>query len=153
MRIIETKQKINILILISIIGIAIGQFAFLFSVQSKVIWRFDGELSGSSPWGGELNFNVPPNPLVSNKHVIEVSQYFSVIGDREIGNVTFLHLSSNLSFFFEYFFGQGSYKGTEYVSEIWFLPPGMYNITWNNDDSRPHYKLFAVSFFYPVIRL
>lgn len=147
---IVTKQIIKILILISILGIGAGQFIFLFSVQSKVIWRFDGVSSGSSPWGGELTFNVPSNSLASNKYVIKVSESFSFIGQFERGNITFLHLASSQSFFFEYYLGESSLKGTESESETWILPSGMYNITWNNDDSSPHYKLIAASFFYPL---
>lgn len=146
---IEVKTK-KIILLISILSIAAGQFIFLFSVQSKVIWRFDGVFSGSSPWGGEFNLHVPPNPLASNKYVIKVSESFAYVGQYEQGNITFIHLASLQSFFFEYSLGDGPFIGTESESVMWILPSGMYNVIWNNGDAHPHYKLIAVSFFYPV---
>ena len=111
--------------------------------------RFDGVSSGSSPWGGELTFNLPANPLFSD-YVIEVSEDFSYLLSREEGNLTFYHIASGQSFFLEYYLREGSYQGTEYERSIWNLPPGIYNITWNNDDPNPHYKLIGKGFFYPV---
>lgn len=147
-----SHKKKNIIIVVIGLIVAIGQFSFLFSVQSRIIWRFDGVSSGSSPWGGELTFNLPPNPIFS-QFAIEVSEDFTYLLQREEGNLTFYHLASNQSYFLEYYLGDSPYQGTEYERRIWNLPSGMYNITWNNDDSKPHYKLTAMSFFYPLDEL
>ena len=144
-----SHKKKNIVIVVVGLMLALGQFSILFSIQSRVIWRFDGVYSGTSPWGGELTFNVPPNPIFSD-YAIEVSESFTYLFQREEGNLTFYHIASNQSFFLEYYLGDSPYQSTEYESRIWNLPSGMYNITWNNDDSRPHYKLTAMSFFYPM---
>ncbi len=82
-----------------------------------------------------------------------MSESFTYLLQREEGNLTFYHLVSNQSFFLEYYLGDSPYQGTEYERRIWNLPSGLYNITWNNDDSRPHYKLTAMSFFYPMDEL
>jgi len=145
-----SHKKRNIIIVVIVLVVAIGQLIFLFSFQSRLIWRFDGVWSGSSPWGGELTLNVPPNPLLSNKYVIKASGYFSIMGQYEEGNLTFFHLASNQSFFLEYFLGEGTIVGTDYEMEIWILPSGMYNITWHNSNANPHYELIAASFLYPV---
>lgn len=147
-----SHKKRNIIIVVVVLIVAIGQLVFLFSIQSRVIWRFNGVDSGSSPWGGELTFNLPPNPIFS-QFAIEVSESFTYLLQSEEGNLTFYHLASNQSFFLEYYLGDSPYQGTEYEEKIWILPSGMYNITWNNDDSNPHYKLTAMSFFYPFDEL
>ncbi len=147
-----SHKKRNIIIVVVGLIVALGQFSILFSIQSRVIWRFNGVYSGSSPWGGELTFNLPPNPIFS-QFAIEVSESFTYLLQREEGNLTFYHLASNQSFFLEYYLGDSPYQGTEYETRIWNLPSGMYNITWNNDDSKPHYKLTAMSFFYPMDEL
>ena len=148
-----SHKKRNIIIVVVVLVVAIGQFFFLFSFQSRVIWRFSGGWSGSSPWGGELTINIPPNPLLSNKYVIEASATFVYIGGGEGGNITFFHLASNQSFFLEYSLGDSPFIGTEYERKIWILPSGMYNITWHNSDNNPHYKLIAASFLYPLDEL
>ena len=145
-----SRKNRKIIIVVVVLIVAIGQLIFLFSFQSRAIWKFSGVWSGSSPWGGELTFNVPPNPLLSNKYVIEVSATFVYTGGHEGGNITFFHLASNQSFFFEYSLGDGQFIGTEYESKIWILPSGIYNITWHHSDMNPHYKLIAASFLYPV---
>jgi hypothetical protein len=148
-----SHKKRNIIIVVVVLIVAIGQLVFLFSFQSRVIWRYSGEWSGSSPWGGELTFNVPPNPLFSNEYAIQASGTFVYVGGYEAGNITFFHLASNQSFFFEYSLGDGLYIGTESEEQIWILPSGMYNITWSNSDQHPHYKLIAASFLYPLDEL
>ncbi|TKJ20714.1 MAG: hypothetical protein CEE42_14590 [Promethearchaeota archaeon Loki_b31] len=148
-----SHKKRNIIIVVVVLVVAIGQLIFLFSVQSRLIWRFDGVWSGSSPWGGELTFNVPPKPLFSNRYIIHISDTFVTVGEYEEGNITFFHLASNQSFFFEYFLGEGPFIGTESEEQIWNLHSGMYNITWSNSDSHPHYKLIAASFLYPLDEL
>ncbi len=145
---IDINQK-KILILIFALIFSTGQFIFIFLVQSKVIWEFSGVFSGSSPWGGELTTNVPSNPLSSNKYVIEASGSFTFVGSGESGSVTFTHVDSNQVFYFSYNLGEGPFIGTEYERKTWTLPPGEYNIIWYNSDAHPHYKLIAVSFFYP----
>lgn len=92
---------------------------------------------------------MPQNPFYS-EYLIEASENFTTLYSPKEGNITFYHLASNQSFFLEYFLFESGYPGTEYDRRIWILPPGLYTITWNNDDSTPHYKLIGLSFFYPM---
>ncbi|KKM15470.1 hypothetical protein LCGC14_1695740, partial [marine sediment metagenome] len=54
---LSNKKKILILIFALVIGI--GQFTFIFLVQSKDIWQFSNTFAG--PESGHLTINVPPN--------------------------------------------------------------------------------------------
>ena len=144
---LSNKKKILILIFVLVFGI--GQFIFIFLNQSKLIWNYNGLLSGTSPWGGVLTINVPSNPLSSNKHVIEASGTFAYVGSGEHGDVTFIHVDSNQRFFFEYDIGSGPFITTEYDRKTWTLPPGEYTIIWHSSSMRPHFELWAVSIFFP----
>ena len=145
---IDISQK-KILILIFALIFSTGQFIFIFLIQSKVIWEFGGVFSGTSPWGGELTINVPSNPLSSNKYVIEASGTFVYVSSGESGSVTFIHVPTNQNFYFEYNLGESPFIGTEYERKTWTLPAGEYNVIWSNSDAHPHYKLIAVSFYFP----
>ncbi|KKM15472.1 hypothetical protein LCGC14_1695760 [marine sediment metagenome] len=144
---LSNKKKILILIFVLIFGI--GQFIFIFLGQSKLIWKYNGLLSGTSPWGGVLTINIPSNPSSSNKYVIEASGTFAYVGSGEHGNVTFIHVDSNQIFFFEYDIGSGPFIATEYDRKTWTLPPGEYTIIWHSSTMNPHFELWAVGIFFP----
>ena len=144
-----THEKKQTIIVIIGLTLAIGQFSVLFMVQSRVVWNFDTDTySGSPPWGGELTLNLPSNPLYS-RYAIKITGYFYYSGEYVRGNLTFFHLASNQSFFFEYYLRDAYFIGEKSAEKFWFLPSGMYNITWTNSDRFPDYDLIGTSFFYP----
>ena len=142
---LSNKKKILILIFALVIGI--GQFTFIFLVQSKDIWQFSNTFAG--PESGHLTINVPPNPFNGNKYVMKASESFYYIGSFEFGSVTFTHVDSNQIFYFEYYLGPGLFVGTLSEETTWILPSGEYNVLWYNSDNSPSYKLIAASFFWP----
>lgn len=142
------QKKKNIIIGVVILIVAIGQFIFFYSVQSRAIWRSSRQFSGSNGFTDTDSFNVPPNLLGGNRYVIQASGYFRYIGDRDWGDITFTHVETHQQFFFAYHIGEGPFIGEDSDSQIWVLPSGLYDITWSSTDSQPNFKLIAISFFY-----
>ena len=114
--------------------------SFFVSVRSRELWSYKGQSSTS----GNLSFRLEDNPFFTEYHIVVSCSNFD--GEFAIGNITFNHISSDQSFFFDYILYHSS---NFYKFEIWILPIGLYDINWKHNNGTPLYRFNGISFLYP----
>lgn len=128
------------------ITIAISQLIFVISVRSNLVWKYHRH----SEKGGEATIIIPPtNFLLGNKYDVRVSAYFAYTSMADtVGNLSFEHLETGETFFFQYILkGESMYMETVREVKQWTMPPGEYNVKWNNSNTNYNYEIISHGFF------
>jgi len=135
--------RINIILGLILIISGLIPIIFVSSNQTKLLWG-----CGRYPecgYNGNDTFYVPPNPFGKNQYIIEVRAWLTTIGGYFFGNITFTHQGTDQTYFFEYMLGQSSLVGGDIELEVWTMQPGLYSISWENDD---FYLIYSIPFSY-----
>lgn len=141
------RNRKGILIIIVLLSVGIGQLYFIGINQSRRVWLFLDYSPGIT--SGDLTINLTPGDFSFNRYYFEACGWRSEPDDPQFGSVTFTHRGTGKVFLFEYFFSNPpSYEECDGV--FWFMPSGIYDVSWNNSDEFPMYRLYNAWFLFPV---
>jgi hypothetical protein len=130
------EYKRGVLIAVLFLSLGVGQLIFVISARSQLIWRYKpGAVSGS-----EI-INVPRSYLLPDRYVFTIAGYFPhILDENVVGNVTLVHQSSGRNHFFNYtIVGYLMYERMILDARLIGIPPGVYNISWDNNVDRFEY--------------
>lgn len=136
----QYKRHLGFALLIALIGI--GQLAFVIVGRSWLIWNEKGAQ------GSDI-VSIPRSYLLPNRYIIIAEARFKHFGmDDTVGNISLTNLNTEQNFFLPYriigyWINDGVKSAVFHIS----LQPGMYNVTWHNNNYQIQYWITTHGIF------
>jgi len=136
----QYKRHLGFALLIALIGI--GQLTFVVVGRSWLIWSDHGSR------GSEI-VSIPQSYLLRDRYLIIAEARFKTFGTEDtVGNISLTNLDTGKTYFLPYrivgyWVTDGQKSAVFYIS----LQPGMYNVTWHNNNYRIKYWITTQGIF------